>query len=61
VFYPEEADRRLRALHIERVVYYPRSLNTRYLTASPPYASLPERSVVGAQVPNLLYILHPRH
>ncbi|HEX3876588.1 MAG TPA: hypothetical protein VHW24_06365, partial [Bryobacteraceae bacterium] len=58
---PEEADQQLRALHIERVAYYPRSLNTRYLaTTSPFYATLPQRWIVGAQVPNLLYILHPR-
>ncbi len=59
---PEEAERRLHALGIDSVGYYPRSLNTRYLiAASPFYAALPQRWRIQAQVPGTLYILTPRH
>ena len=57
---PEEAERRLRELRISSVVFYPRSLNTAYLTAkSPMYAAMPRRWRVRAQVPGMLAILAP--
>jgi hypothetical protein len=57
----EESERRLRSLGIETVVYYPKSLNTRYLTsASPFYASLPHQWAVVAHVPDVFVILRPR-
>ena len=59
---PEESERQLSSLHIGSVAYYPQSLNTGYLvSASPFYASLPQRSRVLGQVPGFLYILVPKH
>ncbi len=59
---PEEAERQLRALHIENLAYYPRSLNTRYLlSASPFYAALPQRWRIRAQVPGSIYLLAPKN
>jgi hypothetical protein len=59
---PEEAEHQLRALRIENLVYYPRSLNTRYLvSASPFYAALPQRWRIRAQVPGSIYLLIPKH
>jgi hypothetical protein len=57
----EESERRLRSLGIETVVYYPKSMNTRYLaSASPFYASLPQRWRVVADVPDVFTILRPQ-
>jgi hypothetical protein len=54
---PEEATRRLRALGINTVVYYPKSLNSDYLTAASPfYATLPQRWRVLTELPGLLSI-----
>jgi hypothetical protein len=55
---PEESERRLRSLGIACVVYYPASLNTGYLvSASPFYASLPQRWRVLAQIPGVFSVL----
>jgi hypothetical protein len=57
----EEAERQLRALRIENIAYYPRSLNTRYLVAaSPLYASLPKLWRIRAQDPGSMYLLVPK-
>ncbi len=57
---PEESERQLRSLHIGSVVLYPGSLNSDYLaSASPLYASLPQRWRVLARVEDALYILVP--
>jgi hypothetical protein len=56
---PEEADRRLAELRIDIVAYYPRSLNTRYLSgASPFYASLPQRWRSAADVEGVVVFYH---
>ncbi|HEY1337158.1 MAG TPA: glycosyltransferase family 39 protein, partial [Bryobacteraceae bacterium] len=58
---PEESERRLRDLHIQAVVYYPKSLNTRYLvSASPFYASVMQRWHVEGQVAGELILLVPK-
>jgi hypothetical protein len=55
---PEETERRLRSLNIRSVVYNPISLNAGYLaSASPFYASLPQRWRVQAQFPGGLEVL----
>jgi hypothetical protein len=57
---PEESERKLKELGIDRVAFYPRSLNTLYLnSASPFYAALPHRWHVRAQVPGSFYIVGP--
>ena len=57
---PEESDRRLRSLRIGSVVCYPLTKNMAFLTsASPFYASLPERWRPLAQVGDFLFILVP--
>jgi hypothetical protein len=57
---PEEAQRRLQALGIASVAYYPESLNTSYLvSASPFYASLPEKWHVLTEVPGFLKVFVP--
>jgi hypothetical protein len=57
---PEESERRLRELRIERVAYYAKSLNTVYLnSASPFYAALPRRWHIRAQMPGNVYIVGP--
>lgn len=59
---PEESERRLRALRIGSVVCYPKTMNMAYLTsASPFYASLPERWRPLAQVGDFLFILVPKN
>jgi hypothetical protein len=59
---PEEADRQLRALHIGSVVCYPQTMNMSYLTsASPFYATLPERWRPLAQVGDFLFVLAPKN
>jgi hypothetical protein len=59
---PEEAERRLRELHIGSVVCYPQTLNMQELTATSPfYASLPERWRALAQIGDFLYILVPKY
>jgi hypothetical protein len=56
----EEAERRLLDLGIESVVYYPESLNTSYLaSASPFYASLPQRWRLLANASGLLELFVP--
>jgi hypothetical protein len=58
---PEEAERRLRDLHIGSVVCYPLTMNMTYLTSTSPfYASLPERWKPLAQVGDFLFILAPK-
>jgi hypothetical protein len=58
---PEESERRLAELHIGSVVLAPRTLNGAYLaSASPFYASLPQRWRVLAQTRDSLYILVPK-
>jgi hypothetical protein len=58
---PEESERELRSLHIGSVAIYPDSLNVDYLaSASPLYASLPQRWHALAQIPGVLYILAPK-
>ncbi|MCU1235672.1 MAG: hypothetical protein JWP63_3639 [Candidatus Solibacter sp.] len=58
----EEAERRLRELHIGSVVVYPLTMNMQYLSsASPFYASLPERWKALAQVGDFLFILGPKN
>jgi hypothetical protein len=57
---PDDAERRLRELHIESVAYYPRSINTIYLDrASPFYKALPHRWRPRAQVPGSIYLVGP--
>jgi hypothetical protein len=57
---PGESERQLRALRIGSVAVYPQSMNMAFLTsASPFYASLPERWRPLAQVGDALYILVP--
>lgn len=57
---PEESERRLRALRIASVVVYPKTMNMAYLaSASPFYASLPERWRPLGQVGDFLFILGP--
>src|SRR4030095_1965082 len=57
---PEEAERRLQSLGITSVAYYPQSLNTGYLTsASPFYASLPQRSRLLAEGRGLFSLFVP--
>jgi hypothetical protein len=57
---PEESERRLKELRIDRVAYYARSLNTVYLaSASPFYAALPHRWHPRAQMPGSIYIVGP--
>jgi hypothetical protein len=59
---PEEADRRLRELRIGSVVIYPQTMNMTYLTsASPFYATLPERWRPVAQVGDFLFVLAPKN
>jgi len=59
---PEEAERRLRELHIGSVVCYPQSLNMSELTATSPfYATLPERWRALAQIGDSLYVLVPKY
>ena len=59
---PEESERRLRALRIGSVVCYPKTMNMAYLvSASPFYASLPERWRALAQVGDFLFILAPKN
>jgi hypothetical protein len=59
---PEESDRKLRDLKIGSVVCYPKTINMTYLaSASPFYATLPERWRAQAQVGDFLYILVPRN
>jgi hypothetical protein len=59
---PDESERRLRALNIGTVAYYPQSLNTRYLAAvSPFYATLPQRWRVLAIAPGVVSLLVPEH
>jgi hypothetical protein len=56
----EESERRLKELHIDRLAYYPKSLNTLYLnSASPFYAALPHRWHVLGQVPGSFYLVGP--
>jgi hypothetical protein len=58
---PDEAERRLRALHIASVVVYPKTLNMSFLTSTSPfYASLPDRWRALAVVGDFLYVLGPR-
>ena len=58
---PEESERQLRSLRIASVVCYPKTMNMGYLTsASPFYASLPERWRPLAQVGDFLFILVPK-
>jgi hypothetical protein len=58
---PEESERQLRSLRIGSVVCYPLTMNMAYLTsASPFYASLPERWRGLAQVGDFLFILVPK-
>ena len=58
---PEESERQLRSLRIGSVVCYPQTMNMAYLTsASPFYASLPERWRALAQVGDFLFILVPK-
>src|SRR5215831_3647512 len=57
---PAEADRRLRDLHIGSVVCYPQTLNMSFLaSASPFYASLPERWTPLGQAGDFLFIFGP--
>ncbi len=57
----EESERRLVALRIVSVAYYPQSLNSGYLAfASPFYASLTRRWRVWLEVPNFMYVLVPQ-
>jgi hypothetical protein len=60
---PEESERRLRALRIGSVAFYPESLNTGYLlSTSPFYASLPQRWRVLAKTPDsALFFLVPQN
>jgi hypothetical protein len=58
---PEESERRLASLRIGSVVVAPRTLNGGYLSsASPFYASLPQRWRVLAQARDALFILVPK-
>lgn len=55
---PEEAERQLRALHIESAALYPESLNTQFLVqVSPFYAALPQRWRSRARVPGSFHLL----
>jgi hypothetical protein len=57
---PEESERRLRSLRIGSVVCYPQTKNMAFLTsASPFYASLPERWRPLAQVGDFMFVLVP--
>jgi hypothetical protein len=57
----EESERRLVALRIVSVAYYPQSLNSGYLAfASPFYASLTRRWRVWMEIPNFMYVLVPQ-
>jgi hypothetical protein len=57
---PQQAEQRLRSLGIKGVAYYPQSLNTAYLaSASPFYASLPQRWSLLAGAPGLFSLLVP--
>ena len=59
---PEEAEKKLQALHIASIVCYPRTLNMAYLvSASPVYASLQARWRVMAQSGGTMYILVPKN
>jgi len=57
---PEIAERQLRSLRIGSVVCYPKTMNMAFLaSASPFYASLPERWRPLAQVGDFMFILVP--
>jgi hypothetical protein len=57
---PEEAEQRLKTLGITSVAYYPQSLNTGYLaSASPFYASLPQRWILAAEAPGFFNLFMP--
>ena len=54
---PEESERRLRELRIGSVVYYPKSLNSRYLDSSSPfYAAMQQRWHILVQIPGRMSI-----
>ena len=57
---PEEVDNRLRSLGITSVAYYPKSFNTGYLvSASPFYASLPQRWHFRGELPGFFNLYTP--
>jgi hypothetical protein len=59
---PEEAEKKLKALHIASIVCYPQTLNMAYLvSASPVYASLQQRWRVVAQSGGTMFILAPKN
>jgi hypothetical protein len=59
---PEESDRRLRALRIGSVVIYPQTMNMSFLaSASPFYATLPERWRPIGQAGDFLFIFAPKN
>ncbi|MEI9974275.1 MAG: hypothetical protein WDO73_20830 [Ignavibacteriota bacterium] len=57
-----EAEQKLAGLHIGSIAAYPQSKNAAYLSsASPLYASLPERWSVLAESADTLFLLVPKN
>jgi hypothetical protein len=54
---PEEATRHLRSLRIERIAFYPKSVNSAYLqSASPLYRELPQRWALAGELPGVMQL-----